>query len=241
MGPPNDAPNWLRLNFSVLVAKKLRASRSVLRRNSNRLPWKLIASRFRGHQNRRPTARSPFRRVVVSENLEFLDGIDGRQNRNGAGRQFVIIVAIQQPIRAVGARPTHRKRIRPARGRFAARPAIKKAVRVGLLSYARRQRGKLHEIASVQGKIGHLLRGDHLAQRGIRGLDRHSRGAHFHVGLNRGRIQLEIQFAMFVHLQPDVVSLGGLETLQFHLDVVIRHTQQAEQCTRRFRWLSKIE
>ena len=31
---------------------------------------------------------------------------------------------------------------------------------------------------------------------------------------------------MFVHLQPDVVGLGGLETLQLHLDVVIGHTEQ---------------
>jgi hypothetical protein len=46
---------------------------------------KLVASRFRGHQNGRPSARAPFRRVIVGEDLELLDGIDRRQNGDGAG------------------------------------------------------------------------------------------------------------------------------------------------------------
>ena len=53
-----------------------------------------------------------------------------------------------------------------------------------------------------------------------------ARRGHFHAGLYRRRRQLEIQLAVFIHLQPDVFGLGGLETLQFHLDVVIGHTQQ---------------
>ena len=187
IGPPNDAPNWFRLNFSVLVAKKLRASRSVLRRNSNRLPWNCVASRFGGHQNRRPAAGSPFRGVVVSEDFELLDGIDRRENRNRAGRQLIVVVAIQQPVGAVGARSADSQRVRSPRRRFAARTAVKKAVRVGLLSYARRQRGKLHEIASVQRQVGHLLGRDDLTQRGIRRLDRHSGRIHLNAALNRCR------------------------------------------------------
>src|SRR5580765_6342764 len=38
IGPPMDPPNWFKLNFSVEVAKKLLASRSVLRKNSYKLP-----------------------------------------------------------------------------------------------------------------------------------------------------------------------------------------------------------
>ena len=157
------------------AAKKLRASRSVLRRNSKSAPVELVASRFRGDQNRRAAARSPFRRVVVGEDLELLDRVDRRQNRDGAGRQFVVVVAIQQPIGAIGARAAHRQRIRAARGRFAARAAIEKAVRIGFLRGARRQRGKLNEVAAVQRQIGHLLGRDHLTESGVRRLNRYRR------------------------------------------------------------------
>src|ERR1700722_7111253 len=98
----------------------------------------LIASRFGGHQNSGPAARSPFRRIIVGEDLEFLDRVDRRQNRNGSGRQLIVVVAVQQPIGAVGGGPAPRKRKRTARGPFTARPAIKEAVGIGLLSYTRR-------------------------------------------------------------------------------------------------------
>src|ERR1700685_711643 len=39
MGPPTVPPNWLSLNGGLVMLKKLRASRSVLRRNSNAVPW----------------------------------------------------------------------------------------------------------------------------------------------------------------------------------------------------------
>src|SRR6267378_3778799 len=39
MGPPMEPPNWFKLNFSGVWAKKLLASRDLLRRNSNSEPW----------------------------------------------------------------------------------------------------------------------------------------------------------------------------------------------------------
>ena len=113
-------------------------------------PMELIASRFRGHQNRGTAARSPFRRVIVGEHLKFLDRVNRRQDRDSARRQFVVIVAVQQPIRTIRARSAHRQRIGTAGGRFAAGAAVKEAVRIGFLRYARRKRGKLHEVAAVQ-------------------------------------------------------------------------------------------
>src|SRR5438874_2450629 len=41
-GPPASAPNWLRFNGSIPVAKKLRASMASLRRNSHAAPWSLL-------------------------------------------------------------------------------------------------------------------------------------------------------------------------------------------------------
>ena len=53
-----------------------------------------------------------------------------------------------------------------------------------------------------------------------------ARRVDFNGGLHRRGSQLEIQLAVLVHLQPDVFGLGGLETLQFHLDVVIGDAEQ---------------
>src|SRR5579862_9504134 len=64
----------------------------------------LVRSRLGGHQNGRTGPCSPLGGVVVLQHLEFLDGIDRRQNRNSAGRQLVVVVTIEQPVRALGAR-----------------------------------------------------------------------------------------------------------------------------------------
>ena len=42
IGPPTAAPNWFRRSGALVTAKKLRASRELLRKYSNRLPWKLL-------------------------------------------------------------------------------------------------------------------------------------------------------------------------------------------------------
>src|SRR6266851_2958948 len=42
IGPPTASPNWLRLRSSVLGAKKLRASKTLLRTNSQATPWKAL-------------------------------------------------------------------------------------------------------------------------------------------------------------------------------------------------------
>src|ERR1022692_1659519 len=39
---------------------------------------KLVGSGFSRHQHGWSGTRAPFRRIIVSENLKFLDGIDGR-------------------------------------------------------------------------------------------------------------------------------------------------------------------
>jgi hypothetical protein len=92
----------------------------------------LVGARFRGHQNSRAAARPPFRRIVVSEDLEFLDGIDRRQNRNGAGSEFVVIVAVQQPIGAVGARSPTESEKEPRADASLLGPPLKKLL--GLVS-----------------------------------------------------------------------------------------------------------
>ena len=70
----------------------------------------LIRSGFRGYQHRRTRARTVFGRVVVSENLEFLDGINRWEHCDAAGSQFVIVHTVVQPIRTAGTRSTNRQR-----------------------------------------------------------------------------------------------------------------------------------
>ena len=131
----------------------------------------------------------------------------------------------KQPVRALGPRSAHRERIGPARRDFAAGAAVEEAVGIGFLRRARRERRQLHEVASVQRELGDLLRGDDLTQRRIRGLHRYFGRAYFNGGGDRGRREGEIQFAMLVHLQPDVFCFDRSEARGFHSDRVDRQRQ----------------
>ena len=66
-------------------------------------PVEVIGPRLSRHQNGRTGACPIFRGVVKGQDLEFLDGIDGRENGDAARGQFVVVVAVEQPICAVGA------------------------------------------------------------------------------------------------------------------------------------------
>src|SRR5258708_8912033 len=108
--------------------------------------------------------------------MEFLDAIEARGNADTAGSKFVVVIAVEQPVGAVGAGAANRERVRAAGGNFAAGAAIEKAARIGFLRGAWRERGKLHEIAAVQGELRDFLRGDDLAEGRIGGLHGNSIG-----------------------------------------------------------------
>ena len=63
---------------------------------------KIVGTRLSGYQHRGSRTRAVLRGVVISQDLEFLDGVDGRQNRNAARGQFVVVIAIEQPVGALG-------------------------------------------------------------------------------------------------------------------------------------------
>src|SRR6266849_674553 len=109
-----------------------------------------VRSRFCGHQYGRAGPRSILRGVVVREDLELLNGIDRRQNPDPPCRQFIVVVAVQQPVCAVGARSADGKRKRPTRGYFAAWTAVEEAIGIRFLGRTRREGSKLDEIASVE-------------------------------------------------------------------------------------------
>src|SRR6266550_4250739 len=98
----------------------------------------IVASGLGGYQHGWTRARAVFCRVVVGKNFELLNGIDRGQNRDAAGSEFVIVIAIQQPVRTLGTRSTHGKGISSTGRNFATCTAIEEAVRVGLLCCARR-------------------------------------------------------------------------------------------------------
>src|SRR5258708_18399507 len=102
--------------------------------------------------------------------MEFLDAIEARGNADTAGSKFVVVIAVEQPVGAVGAGAANRERVRAACGNFAAWAAIDKAARIGFLRGAWRERGKLHEIAAVQGGLRDLLSGDPAAEGAVGGL-----------------------------------------------------------------------
>src|SRR5439155_22419446 len=66
-------------------------------------PVEAVAAGFRRHQHSGTRASTVFGRVVIGEDFEFLDGIDRRYDRNAACGEFVIVVSVEQPIRALRA------------------------------------------------------------------------------------------------------------------------------------------
>src|SRR5262249_7390636 len=86
---------------------------------------KLVGSGFRGHEHGGTRTRTIFCRIIVSKDLELLDSVNRRQNGDSTRCQFVVVVAIQQPIRALRARSTHRQRVSPAGGNFTTGASVK--------------------------------------------------------------------------------------------------------------------
>ena len=172
-----------------------------------------VGSGFCGYKHRRTRARAIFRRVVVGENLEFLNGIDGRQDSDAAAGELVVVIAVEQPVGALRSRSADGEREGSAGGNFAAGAAVEEAVGIGFLGGSGGESCQLHEVASIQREFGHLLRGDDLTQSRIRGLYGHLGRADFDRRGHRGRGEGEIQLTMLVHLQPDVFLLDRAETL----------------------------
>src|SRR5260221_4824603 len=99
----------------------------------------LIPAGLGGDKNGGAGAESEFSGVVVGQNLELLNRIDGRENANATGSQFVVVISVEDPVGGVGARAANRERERPAGGDFTARAAVDEAVGIGLLRGAGRQ------------------------------------------------------------------------------------------------------
>src|SRR5579863_4613242 len=208
--------------------KALRVQRCVAQELKQRTV-EIVRTRFRRHKHRWSRTRSVFRRVVVGQNLEFLNRIDPRENSDAARRQFVVVHPIQQPVRRVRPRAADRQRERPARRNFAVRAAREEAVRIRLLHSARRQRRKLYEVASVQRKLRYLLPCDDLPQRWIRRL--HGDRRCFDLNLRRHcrRRQRKVQRARLIDLQLYVALFGRLKSRELHVHRVVRRGQQRDK------------
>ena len=74
---------------------------------------KVVGTGFCRDQHGGARAGSVFGGVGVGQNLELLNVIDRRENADTASSQFVIVDAIQQPVRAVGTGATDGQRKGP--------------------------------------------------------------------------------------------------------------------------------
>src|SRR5713101_6154341 len=63
----------------------------------------LVAALLGRHQYCRTRARAPFGGSIIGDDFEFLDSIDRRQDRDASRCQFIVIIAVEQPVRALGA------------------------------------------------------------------------------------------------------------------------------------------
>jgi hypothetical protein len=107
-------------------------------------------------------------------------------------------------------------------------PPLKKTVRVGFLSSARGEGGKLDKIPSVQGKLRYLLRSDDLPKRGIGCFDCHSRSLHLDLGNNGRGCERKIHLTRLVNLQAQVFCIDALKAHEFDMQCVKSYGKQGD-------------
>ncbi len=193
----------------------------------------VVGSRFGGDQHGRTGTRSVFGGVGVGQYLELLNVIDRGKDADAARGQFVVVDAVQQPVRAVGTRAAHRQRERTARRHLAVAARGEKAVGVGLRRRARRERGELHEVAAIQRKLRHLLRGDDLAQRWIGRLNRDRVAGNGHCRDDRSGHDRKVEFPGFIDLEPQIFGFSTLKSARVHAHVVGADRKQRYQVVAR--------
>src|SRR5208282_3855199 len=81
----------------------------------------VVGAGFGGDQHGGTRAGAVFRGVVVGQHLEFLNVVDRGKSPDSAGRQLVVVHAIQQPIGAVGSGTADRQGEGAACSHFAVR------------------------------------------------------------------------------------------------------------------------
>ena len=69
----------------------------------------LVRPALGGDENGGTGALSVLGGVVVFQNLEFLDVVDGREDSNAAFVELVVVVTVEHPVGALLARSTNRK------------------------------------------------------------------------------------------------------------------------------------
>ncbi len=159
----------------------------------------------RGIENRGSGA-AVFGAEVGGLHLEFLNRVHRRQNYKVCAVEEVdsvrvVVNSIQQVVvlrrpRTVGGEG--------AGGRVAARVCLRRV-------HSGRQLGQEGEVSAVQGKIIHVARVDHLADRSVLGLEHRSGGRDFYRLRHLARFQREIRHYRRTYVDHDVLLGRGLE------------------------------
>ena len=115
--------------------------------------------------------------VVVGQNLEFLNVVDGGKGADTAGGEFIVVDAIEEPIGAVGAGTADGQGEGAAGGDLAGGGVgIEETTGTSLGGGAGGQGGELYEIAAIEGELRDFLGGDDLAESRTGGFDGDGRG-----------------------------------------------------------------
>ena len=188
-----------------------------------------VAAALRGDEDGGPGASAVLRGVVVGQNLEFLNVVDGRESADTTGGELVVVDAVEKPVRAVGTRAADREREGAAGGDLAARSGGEEAVRIGLGRGAGGERSELHKVPAIQGELRNFLRGDDLAEGWAGGLNGDGVGGDFDSGALRGWRQREIELTCFVDLQAQIPGDSGLEAGEVNLNGVDTDGEQRNE------------
>src|SRR5271170_534713 len=190
---------------------------------------KVVGTGFCRNQHGGSRPGPVFGGVSVGQNLELPNVIDRRENADTPSSQFVIVDAIQQPVCAVRTGAANRQRKRSACGYLTAGSRSEETAGIGLCRSAGSERGKLNEIAAIQGQQRYLLRVDNLAERWIGCLDSYGFTGDCHRGDYRRRREGKIEFARFVPMKFEIFGLSTLKVGEVHANGVNADGKQREQ------------
>ena len=105
-GATQRASKLIQIEFFLGHREKAASVQFCIAEEFKKRPMKGVRPRYRSHEHGRTRPGPIFGRVVISKNFKFLNGVDRGEDRNAPSGELVVIVAIEQPIGALGARTT---------------------------------------------------------------------------------------------------------------------------------------
>src|SRR4029077_20689349 len=100
--PTDRSAKLIQVEFLSRTCEKALRIKARVAQKFVQAPVKTVASRLRRKQHCWPRASSVLRGVVIGKNLDLLNRVDRREDRNAPRSQLIVVDPVNQPVRRVG-------------------------------------------------------------------------------------------------------------------------------------------